>query len=133
MRITDEDVREFKQFAQPVQNYENIKEIPLIDKLVSMTAPLTIGNDLAKEALLIVAVNAGLPNDKTRLPTRIRSHAGLIGDPGLAKTQLLHQFADLVPGSLVESMQSGTPVSMTVYLERREWPTHYETRASSTC
>jgi hypothetical protein len=42
-----------------------------------MTAPLTIGNDLAKKALLIVAVNAGLPNDKTRLPRRIRSHAGL--------------------------------------------------------
>ncbi|MFY9871273.1 MAG: hypothetical protein WAK17_16280, partial [Candidatus Nitrosopolaris sp.] len=43
-----------------------------------------------------------------------------IGDPGQAKTQLLHQIAELVPGSRVESMQSGTPVSMTVYIDKEE-------------
>ena len=87
---------------------DNKKSAPsLIDELVSITAPFTIGNDLAKKAMLIVAVNAGLPNDPTRLPKRIRSNVGLIGDPGLAKTQLLHQIADLVLGSRVESMQSG--------------------------
>jgi DNA replicative helicase MCM subunit Mcm2 (Cdc46/Mcm family) len=75
---------------------------------------------LAKKAMLIVAVNAGLPNDPTRLPKRIRSHVGLIGDPGLAKTQLLQEIAKLVPGSRVESMQSGTPVSMTVYIDKED-------------
>lgn len=120
VRITEEDLQEFKLFAQPVQNDENNKEILIIDKLVSMTAPLTIGNDLAKKALLIVAVNAGLPNDPNRLPKRIRSHAGLIGDPGLAKSTLIHQVSELVPGSRVESMQSGTPVSMTVYIDKEE-------------
>jgi len=102
------------------ESREGEKDTSLIDKLVSRAAPLTVGNDLAKKAMLIVAVNAGLPNDPTRLPKRIRSNAGLIGDPGLAKTQLLHQIAESVPGSRVESMQSGTPVSMTVYIDKEE-------------
>ena len=118
---TDTDIQEFKQFAKKFrEDDEDKSERSLIDELVSITAPFTIGNDLAKKAMLIVAVNAGLPNDPTRLPKRIRSHVGLIGDPGLAKTQLLHQIADLVPGSRVESMQSGTPVSMTVYIDKEE-------------
>jgi DNA replicative helicase MCM subunit Mcm2 (Cdc46/Mcm family) len=112
------DIQEFKRFA--IKYREDKQDRSLIDELVSMTAPFTIGNDLAKKAMLIVAVNAGLPNDSTRLPKRIRSHAGLIGDPGLAKTQILHQIADTVPGSRVESMQSGTPVSMTVYVDKEE-------------
>jgi DNA replicative helicase MCM subunit Mcm2 (Cdc46/Mcm family) len=55
-----------------------------------------------------------------RLPQRIRCHAGLIGDPGQGKSQFLHEFSDLVPGSLVESSQSGTPISMTVYVDKEE-------------
>lgn len=82
------DIEGFKQFAKV--HREDKKDTPLIGELVSITAPLTIGNDLTKKAMLIVAVNAGLPNDPTRLPKRIRSHVGLIGDPVLAKTQLLH-------------------------------------------
>ncbi|MGC2682313.1 MAG: hypothetical protein WA323_10620, partial [Candidatus Nitrosopolaris sp.] len=118
---TDTDIQEFKQFAKKFrEDDEDRSERSLIDELVSITAPFTIGNDLAKKAMLIVVVNAGLPNDPTRLPKRIRSHAGLIGDPGLAKTQLLHQIAELAPGSRVESMQSGTPVSMTVYIDKEE-------------
>ncbi len=119
---TEVDIQEFKQFALKYNENENDDEKvrSSIDELVSMTAPLTIGNELAKKALLIVAANAGLPNDPTRLPKRIRSHVGLIGDPGQAKTQLLHQIAKLVPGSRVESMQSGTPVSMTVYIDKEE-------------
>src|SRR5215831_16843098 len=112
------DIEGFKQFAKESRKDE--KDTSLIDELIPKAAPLTIGNDLAKKAMLIVAVNAGLPNDPTRLPKRIHSHVGLIGDPGLAKTQLLHQFAGLVPGSSVESMQSGTPVSMTVYIDKEE-------------
>lgn len=118
---SEADIQEFKQFALKFRvDNEDEKDRSLVDELVSITAPLTIGNNLAKKAMLIVAVNAGLPNDPTRLPARIRSHVGLIGDPGLAKTQLLHQIADLVPGSRVESMQSGTPVSMTVYIDKEE-------------
>ena len=121
IKNTETDIEEFKQFALKYtkEDHEE-KDGSIIDELVSMTAPLTIGNELAKEALLIVAVNAGLPNDPTRLPKRIRSHVGLIGDPGQAKTQLLHQIAELVPGSRVESMQSSTPVSMTVYIDKEE-------------
>ncbi|MGB6531829.1 MAG: hypothetical protein WBF33_27285, partial [Candidatus Nitrosopolaris sp.] len=118
---TETDIQEFKQFAKKFREGDgDKKDRSIIDELASITAPFTIGNDLAKKAMLIVAVNAGLPNDPTRLPKRIRSHVCLIGDPGLAKTQLLHQIADLVPGSRVESMQSGTPVSMTVYIDKEE-------------
>jgi DNA replicative helicase MCM subunit Mcm2 (Cdc46/Mcm family) len=112
---TEEDIQQFKQFA-----LEHINNGSIIDELISRSAPLTIGNELAKKALLIVAINAGLPNDSNRLPERIRSHAGLIGDPGQAKTKLLKQFAPLVPGSRVESVQSGTPISMTVYVDKEE-------------
>ncbi len=119
---TETDIQGFEQYAPKSRECDDDKKcVPsVIDELVSITAPLTIGNDLTKKAMLIVAVNAGLPNDPTRLPKRIRSNVGLIGDPGLAKTQLLHQIADLVPGSRVESMQSGTPVSMTVYIDKEE-------------
>ena len=93
---TEADIEGFKQFALKFRvDDEDEKDRSLVNELVSVTAPFTIGNDLAKKSMLIVAVNAGLPNDPTRLPKRIRSHVGLIGDPGLAKTQLLHEFAGL--------------------------------------
>ena len=122
IKNTEQDIQGFKQFALRFKKEDNEEENDgsIIDELVSMTAPLTVGNELAKKALLIVAVNAGLPNDPTRLPKRIRSHVGLIGDPGQAKTQLLYQIVDIVPGSRVESMQSGTPISMTVYVDKEE-------------
>jgi DNA replicative helicase MCM subunit Mcm2 (Cdc46/Mcm family) len=74
---TEADIQEFKQFALKFKDYEDEKGRSIVDGLVSITAPLTIGNDLAKKAMLIVAVNAGLPNDPTRLPKRIRSHVGI--------------------------------------------------------
>jgi DNA replicative helicase MCM subunit Mcm2 (Cdc46/Mcm family) len=58
---TDKDIQEFKQFAKESRGGE--KDTSLIDELVSKAAPLTVGNDLAKKAMLIVTVNAGLPND----------------------------------------------------------------------
>jgi replicative DNA helicase Mcm len=123
IKNTQTDIEEFKQFALNFGKHDDEdkkKEGSIIHGLASITAPSTIGNELAKKALLIVAVNAGLPNNPTRLPKRIRSHVGLIGDPGQAKTQLLHQIGQLVPGSRVESMQSGTPISMTVYIDKEE-------------
>src|SRR5215469_9190615 len=121
IKNTEQDIQGFKRFALRFKKEdEEENDGSIIDELVSMSAPLTVGNELAKKALLIVAVNAGLPNDPTRLPKRIRSHVGLIGDPGQAKTQLLYQIVDLVPGSRVESMQSGTPISMTVYVDKEE-------------
>jgi DNA replicative helicase MCM subunit Mcm2 (Cdc46/Mcm family) len=113
----EEDIQQFKQFALEHINANNSS---IIDELVSRAAPFTIGNELAKKALLIIAINSGLPNIETRLPERIRSHAGLIGDPGQAKTKLLKQYAKLVAGSRVESVQSGTPISMTVYVDKEE-------------
>jgi DNA replicative helicase MCM subunit Mcm2 (Cdc46/Mcm family) len=113
IRLTDSVTKQIKEFAIS-------HEVTLIDDLVTMTAPRIIGNELAKRVALIVVVNAGLPNDKNRLPHRIRSNAGLIGDPSQAKTLFLHEIAELVPGSRVESAQSGTGISMTVYIEKDE-------------
>jgi DNA replicative helicase MCM subunit Mcm2 (Cdc46/Mcm family) len=116
IKLTQTDIQEFRESVSKHRE----DGISLINDLVSITAPLTIGNDYAKKAMLIVAVNAGLPNDQNRLPKRIRSHAGLIGDPGLAKSQFLREIAELVPGSRVESTQSGTAVSMTVYIDKED-------------
>ena len=91
VKITETDIQEFKEFVSKPSD----EGISLIHDLVLLTAPHIVGNDFAKKAMLIVAVNAGLPNDENRLPKRIRSHAGLIGDPGLAKTQFLREIAEL--------------------------------------
>lgn len=113
IKLTDSGAKQIKEFA--ISHEET-----LIDDLVAITAPLIVGNEFAKRAALIVAVNAGLPNDKNRLPQRIRSHAGFIGDPSQAKSLFLRGIAELVPGSRVESAQSGTGISMTVYIEKDE-------------
>jgi hypothetical protein len=65
------------------------------------------------------------------LPKRIRSHVGLIGDAGQAKTQLLYQIVDLVPGSRVESMQSGTPVFQAQKQNSETKNTRYSTSSAN--
>ena len=115
IKLTESDLEQIKNFVKDRQDGGSV-----IDDLVTITAPHIIGNETAKRALLIVAVNAGIPNDKNRLPRRIRGHAGLIGDPSQAKSLFLSEIAELVPGSRVESAQSGTGISMTVYIEKDE-------------
>ena len=60
----------------------------IIDELAKKFAPTIIGNEHNKKGLLYVCANAGIKNDEKKIPRRLRIHALLIGDPGLAKSPL---------------------------------------------
>ncbi|HEU4822480.1 MAG TPA: hypothetical protein VFS97_03565, partial [Nitrososphaeraceae archaeon] len=114
--LTEKDVEEIKSWTKSIQNEG---KSPL-DTLVQMFAPPVIGNEHVKEALLMVAANAGIPNDKKRIPKRMRLNALLIGDPSLAKSTLLYEIVGVIPNARYESAQSSTGLSLTAQVSKEE-------------
>jgi replicative DNA helicase Mcm len=83
-----------------------------------MFAPSIIGYDDVKEGLLLSAVSSSI-NKKDKKVNTI-----LIGDPGLAKSELLRQVVKLVPNSTFESVQFSTGKSLTAIVSKEEGDLH---------
>jgi DNA replicative helicase MCM subunit Mcm2 (Cdc46/Mcm family) len=112
-----------KEDTEEIEKWKRTKEsegVNIIDALVSLFAPNVIGNEHVKEALLMVAANAGIPNDKYRIPSRLRLNQLLIGDPSLAKSILLRALVSIVPNARYESCQSSTGLSLTAQVSKEE-------------
>jgi DNA replicative helicase MCM subunit Mcm2 (Cdc46/Mcm family)/DNA polymerase elongation subunit (family B) len=91
-----------------------------IDELIDLFAPDLIDLDRVKKGMLLVAVSAGLRNNDTRFPKRIRINALLIGNPGLAKTQVLQKTVKLIPNSQYAGGQSSTGLSLTSQISKED-------------
>jgi DNA replicative helicase MCM subunit Mcm2 (Cdc46/Mcm family) len=76
-----------------------------------------IGYNAVKKGLLLCAVSTC--TDKTSK----KIHAILVGDPGLAKSQLLKKAVELVPNSRYESVQFATGKSLTVIVAKEDGDT----------
>lgn len=90
-----------------------------IDKLAEMFAPSIIGYNHVKKGLLISAVSCS--NDYRSSKTfrhRIRLHAILLGDPGLAKSIFLKEVVKIVPNSRCESGQNSSGRSLTALVSK---------------
>ncbi|HII07708.1 MAG TPA: minichromosome maintenance protein MCM [Methanotrichaceae archaeon] len=102
--IKPEDERQIRELANDPMVYDSIKR---------SIAPSIYGYDEVKEALalqLFSGVSKGLPDG-----TRIRGdiHILLVGDPGIAKSQLLRYISKLSPRGIYASGKSSTSAGLT--------------------
>jgi replicative DNA helicase Mcm len=89
----------------------------IIDKLVSMFANRVIGYEHVKEGLLLCAASSGRDMKNSK---RTRLNALLVGDPGLAKSELLREAVKLVPNSRYESGQNSSGRSLTAIVSKED-------------
>jgi DNA replication licensing factor MCM7 len=86
----------------------------VVTKLSEMFAASIIGNNYVKKGLLLCAASTSTDKKAKKL------HAILVGDPGLAKSQLLKASVGLVPNSRYESVQFATGKSLTAIVTKEE-------------
>lgn len=121
----DERVTEFEEVAVTDEEREQIMELAKIPNLrhriVSSIAPTIYGMQMEKTAialLLFGGVAKKLPDD-----TAIRGdiHMLLVGDPGVAKSQLLRYVSHLAPRGILTSGKSTTSAGLTAAAVRDEF------------
>lgn len=112
IQITEEDEREIMELKNQPDVYE---------KLIRSIAPSIFGCNEIKEAM-ILQLFAGIPKE---LPdeTRVRGdiHVLLVGDPGVAKSQLLNYQVKLAPRGLYTGGKSSTAAGLTAAAVRDEF------------
>ena len=112
IEITEEDEREIMGLKNQPDVYE---------KLIRSIAPSIYGYEEIKEAM-VLQLFAGIPKE---LPdeTRVRGdiHLLLVGDPGVAKSQLLTYLVKLAPRGLYTGGKSSTSAGLTAAAVRDEF------------
>ncbi|MCW3133937.1 MAG: minichromosome maintenance protein MCM [Methanophagales archaeon] len=112
IEITEEDEREIMELKNQPDVYE---------KLIRSIAPSIYGYEEIKEAM-VLQLFAGIPKE---LPdeTRVRGdiHLLLVGDPGVAKSQLLTYLVKLAPRGLYTGGKSSTSAGLTAAAVRDEF------------
>ena len=112
IKITEDDEREIKALSQRSTLYTD---------LIANIAPSIYGLHEIKEALLL-QLFTGVPktmSDNTTIRGDI--HVLLVGDPGLAKSQLLTSIAKLAPRGLFTSGSSSTAAGLTAAAVKDEF------------
>ena len=111
LEITEEDVKKIKELASREDIY---------DILVRNIAPSIYGMEKIKEAILL-QLFGGVPHEQAD-GTRIRGdiHILLLGDPSVAKSQLLKYVAQLVPRAKYVSGKGTTTAGLTATVVRDE-------------
>ncbi len=112
IKITEDDEREIKALSQRSTLYTD---------LIANIAPSIYGLQEVKEALLL-QLFTGIPKtmvDGTTLRGDI--HVLLVGDPGLAKTQLISSAVNMAPRGLLTSGSSSTAAGLTVAAVKDEF------------
>lgn len=123
MELKNSDIESIKKYIDIVGG-----ESKVVDKLVDMFDTHTIGYRLVKEGLLLSAVNTGSNKDtetstrheKTTAKKRERINVLLVGDPGLAKSNLLRSAVKLVPNSRYESGENSSGKSLTAIVSKED-------------
>lgn len=98
--FTEEDVKRFKADMEQPQFYE---------KILSSIAPHIYGMDAAKESGMLALASIGM-----RKPARML----WIGDPGVAKSELMEYFADLAPNGHYTTMANSRFTGLTTTSEQ---------------
>jgi replicative DNA helicase Mcm len=110
--ITEEDEQEIMELMNQPEVY---------DKLIGSIAPSIYGYEEIKEAM-ILQLFAGIPKD---LPDKTRVRGDililLVGDPGVAKSQLLTYVVNLAPRGLYTGGKSSTSAGLTAAAVRDEF------------
>ena len=112
LEITDDDIIKMRKISNDPMVYQN---------MVSSIAPSIYGNDDVKEALLMQlfsGVVKYLPDG-----SRIRGdvHVLLVGDPGIAKSQMLRYAVRLAPRGIYTSGKGATAAGLTATAVRDDF------------
>ena len=103
-RLTEEDVQQVLEMA---------RSPTIMEDLIRSIAPGIRGNDVVKEALLLQQVGGVTKHLDDGQKFRGDTHILLVGDPGVAKTQLGRYMAELAPRGVYASGKSSTAAGLT--------------------
>uniref|UniRef100_A0A0L8GNE7 DNA helicase n=1 Tax=Octopus bimaculoides TaxID=37653 RepID=A0A0L8GNE7_OCTBM len=110
MNKTDDDEMDSQQLTE--DELKTVAEDDFYDKLASSIAPEIYGHDDVKKALLLLLVGGV---DKSPQGMKIRGNINicLMGDPGVAKSQLLSYIDRLAPRSQYTTGRGSSGVGLT--------------------
>ncbi|NJE75323.1 AAA family ATPase [Thermococcus sp. ES12] len=112
LEISPEDEQKIRELA---------KRKDIVDAIVDSIAPAIWGHKTVKKGIALAlfgGVQRTLP-DGTKL--RGESHVLLVGDPGVAKSQLLRYVANLAPRAIYTSGKSSSAAGLTAAAVRDEF------------
>ncbi|NJE42742.1 minichromosome maintenance protein MCM [Thermococcus sp. GR6] len=112
LEITPEDEQKIRELA---------KRKDIVDAIVDSIAPAIWGHKTVKKGIALAlfgGVQRVLP-DGTKL--RGESHVLLVGDPGVAKSQILRYVANLAPRAIYTSGKSSSAAGLTAAAVRDEF------------
>jgi MoxR-like ATPase len=108
VQLTAEDENAIKRFVNHI-GPDNV-----VEKLTEMFATSIIGHNSVKKGLLLCAASTSMDKKTKKL------HTILVGDVGLAKSELLKNSVEIVPGSRYENIQFATGKSLTAIVSKDE-------------
>ncbi len=122
LEVKEEEFEEIEITEADEREILGLKEQPdLYEKLIKSIAPSIYGYEEIKEAM-VLQLFAGIPKE---LPdeTRVRGdiHVLLVGDPGVAKSQLLTYLVKLAPRGLYTGGKSSTSAGLTAAAVKDEF------------
>ena len=112
LEISPEDEQKIRELA---------KRKDIVDAIVDSIAPAIWGHKTVKKGIALAlfgGVQRALP-DGTKL--RGESHVLLVGDPGVAKSQILRYVANLAPRAIYTSGKSSSAAGLTAAAVRDEF------------
>ena len=91
----------------------NLTEDDLFKKMAKSIAPEIYGLEVVKKALLLMMVGGITKTTPDNLRIRGEINIALIGDPGIAKSQLLKHIAQVAPRGVYTSGKGSSGVGLT--------------------
>ncbi|VVB98866.1 Minichromosome maintenance protein MCM [uncultured archaeon] len=121
----EETAREFEEVEITKEDEEVLMKLSsrddIYELLVQSIAPHIYGHELMKEAIalqLFGGVKKTLPNDQT---VRGNIHVLLVGDPGMAKSQLLKAVDQIAPKSIYVAGKTSTGAGLSATAVKDEF------------
>ena len=112
VEITEEDEKEILRFSKDPEIYEKMRQ--------SM-APTIYGLEIEKEALVLQLFGGIAKHMPDGSYIRGDIHTLLVGDPGTAKSQMLHYMSKLAPRSIYASGKASSAAGLTAAAIRDEF------------
>lgn len=114
--FTDKEVKEFYSFAQKADAYE---------RLIESVAPSILGWLAVKEGIILQTVSNGKIILANHENIRTNVHVLLVGDPGVAKSQLLAWVANNISGAVLRQANLSSALGLTAGVAKKPDGTVY--------
>lgn len=105
IQISEEDIKQIKQLANDPKVYE---------KLISSIAPSIYGHEIIKEAIVLQLFGGVRKERSDKTNVRGDMHLLLVGDPGVAKSQMLKYVSALAPKARYVSGKGSSAAGLCV-------------------